>query len=103
MTDRDERDTKQLMIGFSFDQIHLLYAKFSIKNAKGDTSTEFVKHAVKDFTLCSDLALSLIRLEKSWVNQAHLNLLVSSIIENSPASSLQLNIFYEKVVAALGK
>lgn len=94
VTEKDERDTKQLMIGFSFDQIHLLYSKFSIvkdKSVKGDGVSEFIKHAVKDFSLSSDLALSLIKSDKSWINQGHVNQLVSTILERSTANPSQIN------------
>ena len=94
VTEKDERDTKQLMIGFSFDQIHLLYAKFSIvkeKSVKGDGVSEFIRHAVKDFSLSSDLALSLIKSEKSWINQGHVSQLVSAILEKSTANPTQIN------------
>jgi len=94
VTEKDERDTKQLMIGFSFDQIHLLYTKFSIvndKSVKGDGVSVFIKHAVKDFSLSSDLALSLIKSDKSWINQGNVNQLVSAILEKSTANTSQIN------------
>lgn len=75
VTEKDGRDTKQLMIGFSFDQIHLLYKKFSIikdKNASGNAIAEFIKHAVKNFHLSSELAYSLIKSDKSWINVNYL-------------------------------
>ena len=71
VSDKDERDNKQLMIAFSFDQIHILYQKFSIikdKNSSGDAVSEFIKQAVKDFSISRDLALSMIKCNKSWIN-----------------------------------
>jgi hypothetical protein len=92
------------MIGFSFGQIHSLYSKFSIPKANGQQNSvaEFIKIAVKDFQLCSEFALNLIKCPKIWINQAHVIELVQHILEKSTATQELINQFNINIVQAIG-